>query len=326
MTLVTGATGFIGSHLLDRLSATNQPFRCLLRRNSRRKALPAGVDSVEADFDSGEGFDRALDGVAVVIHLAGVTKALRPADYYTGNARATAVLAKAIAIAGKGIRLVHVSSLAAAGPSPDGHPLNEDFRPRPVSHYGKSKLEAEIAVRGSLPDAVIVRPPVVYGPRDTDVFRILKPVSRGFLLQLGEGGSVSAIFVRDLVEGLLTAARHPAARGRTYFLANPHPFTWTELGKSAARIMGGAADRPLRILRIPPAVARVVGFAAEMVSWITRKPGIVSREKVAEAQCPYWVCDPRRAADEMGFQAATALDAGLSETLAWYKDAGWLKY
>jgi len=321
MTLVTGGTGFVGSHLLERLAATGQPFRCLVRRNARRRALPAGVSTVEASLETGEGLDRALDGVAAVIHLAGVTKALRTEDYYTGNARATAVLARAMA--GKGIRLVHVSTLAAVGPSPDGTPLDEDFAPHPFSHYGKSKLEAEKAVRAALPDAVIVRPPAVYGPRDTDVFRILKPVARGFMVQIGEGERYfSAIYVRDLADGLLVAARHPAAPGGTYFLAHPDPLTWTVFGNAAARIMG----RTARVVRIPAGLARAAGFGAEMLSWIVRKPGIVSRGKVAEAQCRYWTCNAGRAAAELGFQAPTDLDSGLAETLAWYKEAGWLKY
>jgi nucleoside-diphosphate-sugar epimerase len=321
MTLVTGATGFVGGHLLERLAATGQPFRCLVRRHATRRALPASVPTVEASLVTGEGLDRALDGVASVIHLAGVTKALRPQDYYTGNARSTAVLARAMA--GTGIRLVHVSSLAAVGPNPDPTPLDEDFPPHPFSHYGISKLEAEKAVRAVLPDAVILRPPVVYGPRDTDVFRILKSVARGFMPQIGDGERYfSAIYVRDLVDGLLVAARHPAAPGRTYFLAHPDPLTWTALGNAAARIMG----RRARVVRIPVALARAIGFGAEVLSWIDRKPGIVSRGKVAEARCRYWTCDPRRAAAEMGFQASTNLDSGLAETLAWYKEAGWLKY
>jgi nucleoside-diphosphate-sugar epimerase len=324
-TLVTGGSGFIGGHLLDRLSKTHQSFRCLVRSNSRRRALPPGVETVEASLDTGVGLDRALDGVASVIHLAGVTKALRPADYYTGNTRATAALAKAMA--GKGIRLVYVSSLEAAGPSRDGTPLDEDSPPRPFTHYGKSKLEAEKIVRSALPEAVIVRPPVVYGPRDTDVFQILKSVARGFMPRIGQGERYfSAIYVRDLVDGLLTAARHPAAAGGTYYLAHPDPLTWTALGNAAARIVFGATGRTARVVRIPEGLARAVGFAAEMVSWITRKPGIISREKVAAAQCRYWTCDPRRAAIEMGFHASTDIDAGMAETLAWYKEAGWLKY
>src|SRR4051812_31259678 len=114
MILVTGGTGFVGSHLLARLLLDGTPFRCLVRPNGGRRTLPAGIETVAGDFVSGSGFDRALDGVDAVVHLAGVTKALQARDYYAGNAHATETLSKAAR--GRGIRFVHVSSLAAIGP------------------------------------------------------------------------------------------------------------------------------------------------------------------------------------------------------------------
>jgi nucleoside-diphosphate-sugar epimerase len=216
--------------------------------------------------------------------------------------------------------MVHVSSLAAVGPSLDGTPVREDDEARPVTHYGKSKLEGERIVRRLVPDAVIVRPPVVYGPRDRDVFQVLKPLSRGIAVQLGAGERwFSAIYVGDLVEGLIAAS---SAAGRTYFLANSTAVSWGELRESAARIMG----RDARVLRVPTAVAYAAGFGAEMWARLTGKPGIISREKVAEALCPHWTCDTRLASAEIGFEARTSLDAGLELTLAWYREAGWLKY
>ena len=318
MTLITGATGFIGSHLIDRLKYLKRPFRCLSRRGSRH-SMPEGVESVEADLSTGQGLEQALDGITCVIHLAGVTKTWRPAEYYTGNAGATAVLCKALA--GKGIRLVHVSSLAAMGPNDDGKPLREDAVPAPFTHYGKSKLQAEQTVRASVPGAVIVRPPVVYGPRDTDVFKLLEAVNRGWMLEIGGGERYfSAIFVRDLVDGLLAASAHPAAAGRTYFVAHAEPLTWTRFGNTAAQILG----KHPRAVRVPVPIAWLIGLGSEALSWILRKPVIISREKVAEAQCRYWTCDSQRAADDLGFVASTSLDRGLAETLAWYKEAGWL--
>ena len=319
MTLVTGGTGFIGSHLLDRLSALGQPARCLLRRKPRPRRLPAGIEAAYGDLTSGEGVEEAVRGADTVIHLAGVTKALAARDYYTGNVRATETLLRAVAR--RDIRLVHVSTLAAIGPSRDGTPVNEDAQPRPLTDYGKSKLEAERTVRALAPGAVIVRPPVVYGPRDTDVFQLLRSISKGWILEIAGGERwFSAIYVRDLVEGLLAATR--GAPGRAYFLAHPQPVSWSGLGAAAARIM---ARRP-RVVRVPPSVAYAVGLAAEAWAHITRQPGIISREKVAEARCRWWTCDTRRAAAELGFVARTPLATGLAETLAWYKEAAWLKY
>lgn len=319
MTLVTGGTGFIGSHLLEKLSALGEPARCLLRRKARARGLPAGIEAAYGDLTSGEGVEEAVRGVDTVIHLAGVTKALATRDYYVGNVGATETLLRALA--GRAIRLVHVSTLAAIGPSSDGTPVDEDAEPRPLTHYGKSKLEAERMVRALAPDAVIVRPPVVYGPRDTDVFQILRSISKGWVLEIGGGERwFSVIYVGDLVEGLLAARR--GAGGRAYFLAHPQPVSWSELSATAARIM---ARRP-RVVRVPSWVAYGVGLGAEAWSRIRRKPGIVSREKVAEARCRWWTCDTRRAAAELGFEARTPLDAGLAQTLAWYKEAAWLKY
>jgi dihydroflavonol-4-reductase len=319
MFLVTGGTGFIGGHLLGKLRARGIAVRCLVR--GRTRALPPDVERTEADWATGQGIEAALAGVDTVIHLAGVTKALAPADYYTGNAGVTETLARVLA--GRPIRLVHVSSLAAMGPSPEGAPLAEDAAPRPVSNYGRSKLEAERRVEHWRPDAVIVRPPVVYGPRDTDVFQILKSIAGGVVVEISGGERwFSAIYVEDLAEGLIAAAEAPQAAGRAYFMAYPKVVSWSELAAVAARLMG---RRP-RVVRIPPAVARAAGYCAELWSKVTRKPGILSRDKVAEACCRAWTCDSRRAARELGFEASTPLETGLAHTLAWYKEAGWIRY
>jgi nucleoside-diphosphate-sugar epimerase len=318
MTLVTGGTGFIGTHLLERLSALGQRARALVRRSVN---LPSGVEAVRADLVTGEGLSDALPGVDTIIHLAGVTKALRQSDYYTGNAQATRNLAQAIR--GSGVRFVHVSSLAAIGPSTDGSPVSEDATPHPPVTYGKSKLEAERAVRELVPEAVIVRPAVVYGPRDTDVFQLLRSISRGIVVEIAGGERLfSAIYVKDLVEGILAAAKSPRAQGRDYFLAHPKTLSWSDLSSAAARIM----RRSPRVLTIPVPIAMAVGACAESFARLTGKPGIVSREKIVEAQFPYWTCDTSRATAELGFTAPTSIEAGLAETLAWYKEAGWLTY
>lgn len=322
MILVTGGTGFIGTHLLERLAAKGEKVRALVRRTRVARALPPGVQTVYGDLTSGDGLVEALSGSDAVIHLAGVTKALRRDDYYTGNVQATERLARATA--DRGIRLVHVSSLAAIGPAVSGTPLAEDAEAHPLSHYGKSKLEAERLIGQLAPRAVIVRPPVVYGPRDTDVFQLLKSISKGLVLEIAGGERwFSAIYVKDLVEGLLAAAAAPSsAEGRAYFLAHAKPVSWRRLGEAAATIMG---RNPL-VVTVPFPIAHGVGACAEVWARLRGKPGIISREKIAEARCMAWTCETARAARELGFVAPTSLDAGLAATLAWYKEAGWLTY
>lgn len=321
MILVTGGTGFIGSHLLDRLSQSAISTRCLLRRKNAARSLPVGIEECFGDLADGQGLEDALRNVDTVIHLAGVTKALHTDEYYAGNARATERLAGLISH--RTIRFLHVSSLAAVGPSPDGTPVGEDALAHPLTHYGKSKLEGERIVRELVPGATIVRPPVVYGPRDTDVYQVLKSIARGVVLEITGGERwFSAIFVQDLVDGLLAAAGAPQAAGRTYFLAHPKPVSWTSLREAAARVIG----REPRVLRVPMTVARTVAYGAEVWSRVQRKPGIISREKVREAEARWWTCDTARAARELDFHAPTALEAGIARTLAWYKEAGWLNY
>ena len=318
MTVVTGGTGFIGAHLLERFVSAGESVRALVRRKA---TLPRGVEPFTCDLAAGSGLEDALRGATTVIHLAGVTKALRPADYYTGNVRVTENLAQALS--GRDVRFVHVSSLAAIGPSQDGNPVHEDAEPRPLTHYGKSKLEAERTVRHMLPGAVIVRPPVVYGPRDTDVFQLLKSISKGVVLEIAGGERwFSALYVKDLCEGLLAAARSPCAPGRAYFLAHAEPLSWSRLAAVAARIM----HRSPRVVRVPVPLAYAVGACAGLWSRLTGKPGIISRDKIREAVCAAWTCDATRSTAELNFTATTSIESGLSETLAWYKEAGWLTW
>src|ERR1035441_9226543 len=137
MILVTGGTGFVGSHLLDSLSARGEPARCLLRPTPAPRRLPPGIEAAPGDLITGQGLDSALDGVDTVIHLAGVTKALSPAAYYQGNAHATQTLASALQ--GRCVRLVHVSSLGAIGPSLDGAPVSEEAIPHPFTNRSEER-------------------------------------------------------------------------------------------------------------------------------------------------------------------------------------------
>jgi nucleoside-diphosphate-sugar epimerase len=326
--LVTGATGFIGSHLVDRLLSEGANVRCLVRATSPRggaaRHLPAqGAKPVLGDLTTRAGLEEALDGVGIVFHVAGVTKALHASDYHLGNVKATQNLLDAMQ-AGSA-RLVHVSSLAAMGPSPDAVALREDAEPTPLTLYGKSKLEGEQAVRRSPVSsrATIIRPPVVYGPRDVDVYQIFKAAASGALVRIGRPDSYfSFIYVADLVDGLILAGQSPAGAGKTYFLANPSPVSWTEFAAIAATTM----VKKLRTFTVPVWAAYLAGSSADLLSRVTGRPGILSRDKILDARQRYWICDPARAAAELGFQTQTSLREGVAATLEWYRHEQWLTY
>ena len=327
MILVTGGSGFIGSRLVARLVAQGCPVRCLVRRSSSLRNLPqAGIELAYGDLANGDGLPDAVRGADTIIHLAGTTKAANAGGYYAGNAGATTNLLRAAGGAG---RFVHVSSMAAAGPSALDRPLVEDaepdYPPHPVSHYGRSKLAAEQAVRESplWERTAMVRPPVVYGPGDKDVYQVLRAAARGWMIQIGSADRrFSLIYVEDLVDGLLAAADNRNPAGRIYYVANSTPVSWGEFGAAAAHLMG----RSLRTLKIPEKAAYAVGLSGEWWSRLSGRPGILSRDKVAEACCAGWVCDTSRARRELGFCAPTSLEDGLRRTLAWYQEAGWLKF
>jgi len=320
--LVTGATGFIGSHLVERLVALGASVRCLVRRTSRLGALPHGVELACGELAAAEGLEAAVRGVALVFHVAGVTKALRAEEFYRGNARATENLLRALGEDCR--RLVHVSSLAAVGPSPDRRPLSEDAPPRPITYYGRSKLEAERAVLASplAGRAVIVRPPVVYGPRDTDVLEVFRLIARGWMPSVGDADAAfSVIYVADLVDGLLAAAACEQAAGRTYFMACEQTVTWRGFGEAAGRVLG---RRP-RTIVVPWPLASAAALVWEWAARLSGRAAIISREKIREARCRGWVCDVLRARRELGFTARTSLEDGIERTVAWYREAGWLK-
>ena len=302
--------------------------RCLVRPTSPRggaaRHLPAqGAKPVLGDLTTGAGLAEALDGVGIVFHLAGVTKALRASDYHLGNVKATQILLDVMA--GGAARLIHVSSLAAMGPSPNAVPLHEDAKATPLTLYGKSKLEGEQAVRRSplSSRATIIRPPVVYGPRDVDVYQIFKAAANGALVRIGRPDSYfSFIYVTDLVDGMILAGQRPSAAGKDYFLSNPTPVSWAEFAATAATTM----VKKLRTFTVPVWAAYLAGSSADVLSRVTGRPGILSRDKILDARQRYWICDPARAAADLGFQAQTSLREGVAATLEWYRHEQWLTY
>lgn len=325
--LLTGASGFVGSHLLDALRARAIATVLCLRPSSDRRWLESHLSAVETRLGTltdPSGLDDALRDVTHVVHCAGATKSLRAADFFQANQLATRAVVEAVNRRSSQIqRLLVVSSLAAAGPGLPDAPVREGDAPRPVSVYGRSKLAAEQEVREHcrIP-FVILRPAAVYGPRDTEFLRLFRTVRAGWLPLFGGGRQpLNLVFVRDLAAVVVEALTHPAAERETFFVAHPQPTTSGELAREIAYQLG---VRP-RAMRLPVAALWPVCALAELSAQITRRPGVVSLHKFAELRAPGWVCDVTKLARLLGLTCATPLPAGVAETIAWYRQQSWLR-
>ena len=325
--LVTGSTGFVGSHLVEELLREGFDVTCLLRPVSKpgcMENLP--VSFRRASLHSHNELVEAVRDMQYVFHVAGLTRARTADDYRKANTETTRQLLEAVVDSGTRLRrFVYVSSLAAAGPARGEEPIDESTTPHPLAHYGASKLAAEQVVL-SLADRVpvtIVRPPVVYGPRDRNVLVLFRTAQRFHILPvIGSAQNVvGMVHVADLVRGIRLAAVTAAGAGRVYFLSGGNH----RLDEVAADI-GKALRLRVRPIRIPPPVARLIGEWGELVGRVSGRPQLISRRKIKHAIQPRWTCSSARAERELGFTANVQLAEGLTQTAQWYAEQGWIRH
>jgi nucleoside-diphosphate-sugar epimerase len=197
----------------------------------------------------------------------------------------------------------------------------EDATARPLTWYGRSKLQAEGVVRNSGLPSTILRPPVVFGPRDREVYSYFKIARQGLLPVPGRRDrSYSLVFAPDLAEGILQAAEAGTPSGEIFHLTGPEVVTWSELGRKIAAALG-TRDR---VLRLPESLVRASGHMADLTARLQGRPQLFSSQKVIEMLAPAWVASPRKARDVLGWTARTPLDEALSLTVRWYREHGWL--
>jgi dihydroflavonol-4-reductase len=323
--LLTGASGFVGSHILDSLRQRGLATTLLLRPGCDRQFIQSHLSEVEVrpgSIGDPESLRQAMAGVTHVIHCAGAIKASRVAEFYEVNQAGTRNVVEAVnARGGQVRRLVHISSLAVAGPAVREKPAREDDPPAPVSEYGKSKLAGELEVRNRCRAGfVILRPPGVYGPRDVQWLHLFRTVKKHLLPKPTTAQVYSLAFVRDLAEVVVGCLDHPAASGRTYFVASREAASGGEI---AAEV---AAQMEVWTLPVPMpnALWWPICLARELWSRLTGKSNVLSLQKLAELRASGWVCDPTKLGRETGYTCTTTLKAGIAETLAWYRQHHWL--
>jgi nucleoside-diphosphate-sugar epimerase len=323
--LVTGATGFIGSHLVEALVQRGFRVRCLVRPTSRLawvKGLP--VEIIYGDCQEKDSLEPGVKDVDLVFHLAGATRAIDAKTYFAVNALGTENLVQACLEHNTRLqKFIYLSSQAAAGPGRDGGKKKESDLCAPVSPYGMSKRRGEelaLSQAHELP-LLILRPAAVYGPRDKAFFFLFQCLAKRIKPSFSGGvQNLSLCSVQDLVGAILLAASTRTQSGEIFFLSDGHDYRMEEINDIFAQAMEVTAFR----LRLPSSVLFGIAAVAEYFSKISGKPALISRGRAEEMIQPNWLCDITKARTLLGFEPQISLPLGAKLTLDWYKKENWL--
>lgn len=319
---ITGGTGFVGSHLVDTLCAAGIEPRVLVRDPvTPRWIADAPVRWVVGSLDDQQALKRLVKGAGTVVHLAGVLRAGCESDFDTGNRVGTANVVAAMREVAESARLVQVSSLAAAGPSPAPDGIGPEVEPAPISWYGRSKLGAEREARMWTDGGgwVILRPPAIYGPRDSDVFEFFRMANRGLVALPGGERWLTVAWVGDVVRSILAATA--ANAGSLFHLGEPGPLLLDDL---IAKLCD-AGDVRARVVRLPPVLvsgAGVIGSALQRLGW--RRLALTS-DKSRELLARHWTARTVDSLETLGVKASKPFREGAETTWLWYRNQGWLR-
>jgi nucleoside-diphosphate-sugar epimerase len=320
--LVTGANGFVGSHVVERLAAHGVELRLMLRKTSRLAFLEdVDYERVDGDVRDPDSLANAVEGVDAVAHLAVLTTAISERLFNEVNATGTSNLVAAARSAGVK-RFVYVSSLAAQGPNPDRDTLVVD-PPRPVSAYGRSKLAGEHPVMAAKDDmsVAVVRPAAVYGQRDRALVPLYRMGKLGVIPVYGDGKNLlSWIHVHDAATAITAATLAESPTGALYFISDGGFYTWLDLVDAFGRAWG---RRP-RVLRGPGQLFHAAGYAGGVVQIVSRRALTLTPDQVRHMRARFWICDNATITSDLGWQPSIGLDEGFATTLAWYREQRWL--
>lgn len=324
--LLTGATGFVGSHVAEQLLEAGHEVVATVRKTSETRHLEQlDVEMVEADLV--EGIDRLDDVVAEVggvVHVAGLTGASETRQLYRVNAEGTRGLVDRVAEVGQpGTDFVYLSSVSARGPSDGDEPPEPQATPDPVSHYGKSKLEGEGAVlahRDSL-DVTILRPPIIYGPRDRDVFEIFQLADRRLTPVMGGPRRwLSIVHGEDVARATVRCLEEAPGDGEIYYVADGDRYTWRQLGDHISEAVG----KQTLTIPVPQWMFATAAILADVGGGLLTDTATFGRDKYREMCQPGWICDCSGLREDLGWEPKWSLPDGARQTAEWYRRHDWL--
>lgn len=322
---VTGGTGFIGSHLVERLLSRGYTVRCLVRTPKKLgflKGLP--IEIFEGDLFSGAALEQGIKGATHVFHVAGVVAAKKKEDFYRYNRDGTRNIVEITARVNPNVKkFVYISSQTAVGPGDGTTPVSESTPTRPITTYGKSKLASEQEVfkfKEKIP-VTILRVAAVYGPRDTATFDYFKSAHMGLELMIGFRDTyVSLVHAHDIVSGIVQAGESENSAGKIYFLGSEKFYTWSEIGYVTRHVL----NKKLLRIRVPKPFVFVVAGISGFISSFKEKPSVLNFEKAYDLIQDNWCCDITKAKTELGYKQEVTLEDGVRETVKWYLDNKWM--
>lgn len=322
---ITGATGFVGSHVARALSSEGWKVKALVRRGGNTHRLDmhdlAG-EIVPGDLSKRTDIANAVAGCDAIVHVAGLVRARTLDDYRQTNVRGTEFLLRAARQSAPDALFVLVSSQAAAGPARRGKSVREGDVARPVSSYGISKREAEEMVEREWTGPwIVLRPAVVYGPGDRGLLPLFRAAARGLVPVPAWRSRIQIIRAEHAALAIARAAARSDLAGRTGFLCDPEPVTIRDFAGAIARLPA----RPARIVMIPDRFVRAAALAGSLYGMVTRQPRRFNADKAREILAGDWLCDSAPLRQDLGLPAPTPLEVGLHATWNWYAREGWLR-
>lgn len=323
--LITGASGFLGYHIVYAAIENGLKVFAAVRKHSNiehLKDLP--VQYLFLNYDDEKDMVRLLEEneIGYIIHAAGVTKAIRQEVYNEINATYTINLARAAEKLGADFKkMVFISSLAAVGPLTEGDSkITERTPPNPVTAYGRSKLLAEKRLAEITIPTVILRPTAVYGPRDKDIFIMVKTVNKGFDPYIGKTlQQLSFVHAQDVADIAVKSLFNKDASG-IYNITDGNSYNRYQFSDIVKVLLKRKALR----FHIPMPLVRVLAYFLETANGLLKKPAVINREKLHELAAKNWICDISKAKKELAFAPKFDLQTGLANSIEWYTKNKWI--
>ena len=323
--VVTGANGFVGSHLVDNLLDKGWKVRCIVRKSSNLKWLDKkNIEIYDCGLFDKDGLRKAFSDASYIFHVAGVVKSKTKEGYFTGNVETTRTLLD-VAVENTSTikKFLVVSSQTVTGPSLKNKPVDENSECYPITTYGKSKLEEEklvLSYKDKLP-ITICRAPAVYGERDTEIFIYFQTFNKGLTTTIGfNQKELSLIHAIDLVEGFYLAAISEKSNGQIYFISSEKFYTWEEINLITSKVLN---KKPI-IVKVPHFLVYTIAAIAQFFAMFSSKPATLNIEKAKDITQQFWTCDTSKAIKDLGYRQKISIEEGIKRTCNWYKEMKWI--